>query len=209
MTTNRDLFEKMPVPRALAKLAIPSIISQLITMIYNLADTVFIGMANNPSMTAAASLSFVLVFAMSCFGNLFGVGGGSLISRLLGERRDSDAASVSSFAIWCSVLAAGAYSLLTLIFLEPLMRLLGATDSSVGYSMDYAFYVVVIGAIPSVVSLTIANLLRSEGRANYASLGLGLGGVMNIILCLENGIPYTNKETHFQIKDAEIVQIDI
>ena len=103
MVKNRELFETTPVPRALAALAIPTIISQLITMIYNLADTVFIGMANDPSKTAASSVAFVLVFAMNCLSNLFGVGGGSLISRLLGEKRDSDAVSVASFSFWGSL----------------------------------------------------------------------------------------------------------
>ena len=182
MQINRELFEKTPVPRALAALAVPSIISQLITMVYNIADTIFIGMANDPSKTAAASLSFVLVFAMNCFGNLFGVGGGSLISRLLGEKKDSDAAQVASFSFWGSILLSAIYSLLVLAFIEPLMRLLGATDSSVGYAIDYAFYVIVLGAVPATASLTLANLLRSEGRASYASFGLGMGGILNIIL---------------------------
>ncbi|MBQ8879967.1 MAG: MATE family efflux transporter [Clostridia bacterium] len=182
MQINRELFEKTPVPRALAALAVPSIISQLITMVYNIADTIFIGMANDPSKTAAASLSFVLVFAMNCFGNLFGVGGGSLISRLLGEKKDSDAAQVASFSFWGSILLSAIYSLLVFAFIEPLMRLLGATDSSVGYAIDYAFYVIVLGAVPATASLTLANLLRSEGRASYASFGLGMGGILNIIL---------------------------
>ena len=98
----REVFEKMPVPKALATLAIPTIISQLITMIYNLADTFFIGLADDPSQTAASSLAFTLVFMLNCIPNLFGVGGGSLISRLLGEKRDGDAASVSSFSFWGS-----------------------------------------------------------------------------------------------------------
>ena len=100
MQTNRELFEKTPVPRALAALAVPTIISQLIIMIYNLADTVFIGMANDPSKTAASSVAFVLVFAMNCLSNLFGVGGGSLISRLLGEHKDKDAKGVSAFSFF-------------------------------------------------------------------------------------------------------------
>ena len=90
MDNKRELFEKTPVPKALATLAIPTIISQLITMIYNLADTFFIGLANNPSQTAASSISFTLVFMMACLSSLFGVGGGSLISRLLGEKKDED-----------------------------------------------------------------------------------------------------------------------
>ena len=182
MNKDRELFERMPVPRALATLAIPTIISQLITMVYNLADTFYIGLANNPSMTAASSLTFTLVFAMNCLSNLFGVGGGSLISRLLGEKRDREAGSVCSFSFYGSLLAAVLYSLLVLIFMEPLLRLLGATDGSIGYATDYAFWVIVIGGIPLTLSMTMANLLRSEGYAKYASFGLGMGGVINMAL---------------------------
>ena len=182
MDNKRELFERMPVPKALATLAIPTIISQLITMIYNLADTFFIGLANDPSQTAASSLAFTLVFMMNCLPNLFGVGGGSLISRLMGEKRDKDARGVASFSFYMTMLFAGAYSVIVLIFMDPLLRLLGATDSSIIFARQYAFWVVVIGAIPATLSMTMAQLLRSEGYAKQASIGLGLGGVMNIIL---------------------------
>ena len=182
MDNKRELFEKMPVPKALATLAIPTIISQLITMIYNLADTFFIGLANNPSQTAASSLAFTLVFMMNALPNLFGVGGGSLISRLMGEKKDEDAGGVASYSFYMTLIFAAVYSLLVLIFMDPLLRLLGATDGSIGYARDYAFWVVVIGAIPATLSMTMAQLLRSEGLAGKASLGLGLGGVLNIIL---------------------------
>ena len=182
MTADRELFERTPVPKALATLAIPTIISQLITMIYNLADTFFIGMANNASMTAASSLAFTLVFMMNCLSNLFGVGGGSLISRLLGERKDHEAASVSSFSFYGTLAVSAVYSLLILIFMEPILRLLGATDGSIGYAIDYTVYVVIIGAIPATLSMTMSHLLRSEGHAKEASIGLGLGGVLNVIL---------------------------
>ena len=182
MQNNRELFEKTPVPKALATLAIPTIISQLITMIYNLADTFFIGMTNNPSATAASSLSFTLVFAMGCLSNLFGVGGGSLISRLLGEKRDKDAASVASFSFYGTLAVTLVYSLTLLAFLDPILRLLGATDSSIGFARDYAIWVVVIGAVPATLSLTMSHLLRSEGYAKHASFGLGMGGIINIIL---------------------------
>ena len=182
MEDKRELFERMPVPKALATLAIPTIISQLITMIYNLADTFFIGMANNPSQTAASSVSFTLVFLMACFSNLFGVGGGSLISRLLGEKRDKDAASVASFSFYGSLILALVYSISVLIFMDPLLVRLGATASSLPYARDYALWVVVIGAIPTTLSMTMSHLFRSEGFAKYASFGLGMGGVLNIIL---------------------------
>lgn len=172
----------MSVPKALATLAAPTIVSQIITMVYNLADTVFIGSTNDPSKVAASSVAFVLVFAMNCLSNLFGVGGGSLISRLLGEKRDGDAASVSSFSFWGSFAISALYSVLIFIFMEPFLYFLGATDSSIGYAKDYAFWVVVIGAIPSTLGMTMSHLLRSEGYAKYSSFGLGFGGVLNIIL---------------------------
>ena len=98
MDDNRELFETMPVGKALARMAIPTIISQLITMIYNLADTYFIGRTNNPYMVAAASLSYVLFFILTALSNLFGVGGGSQISRLLGQKRCEEAKKVCT--IW-------------------------------------------------------------------------------------------------------------
>ena len=182
MKKERELFESAPIPRALATLAIPTIISQLITMIYNLADTFFIGTTNDPAKVAASSVAFVLVFAMNCLSNLFGVGGGSLISRLLGEKRDADASRVSSFSFYGSIVISGVYSIVIYLVMEPFLYLLGATGSSIGYAMDYAYWVVVVGAVPSTVGMTLANLLRSEGYAKHASIGLGMGGVLNILL---------------------------
>ena len=182
MDKKREVFEKMSVPKALATLAIPTIISQLITMIYNLADTFYIGMANDPSQTAASSLAFTLVFMMNCIPNLFGVGGGSLISRLMGEKKDKEAANVASFAFYSTLITAAFYSVFVLVFMDSLLYFLGATAGSVIYARQYAFWVVVIGAIPATLSMTMAQLLRSEGYASKASFGLGFGGVMNIIL---------------------------
>jgi putative MATE family efflux protein len=182
MQQNRELFERTPIPKALATLAVPTIVSQLITMIYNLADTFFIGSTDDPNKVAASTVAFVLVFATNCLSNLFGVGGGSLISRLLGEKRDRDAASVASFSFYGSLVISAVYSLLVFIFMEPFLRFLGATDNTLGYASDYAFWVVVVGAVPSTLAMTISHLLRSEGYAKYAGIGLAAGGILNIIL---------------------------
>ncbi len=182
MDKKRELFERTPVPKALATLAIPTIISQLISMIYNLADTVYIGFANDPSQTAASSIAFTLVFMMNCIPNLFGVGASSLISRLLGEKKDKDAGGVASFSFYCTLIVTALYSIIVLAFMNPLLRMLGATDSALPYAQQYAFWVVVLGAVPATLSMTMSHLLRSEGFASKASFGLGLGGVMNIIL---------------------------
>lgn len=182
MNRNREVFESVPVPRALATLAVPTIISQLITMIYNLADTFFIGRTNDPYKVAAASLAFVLFFVMNALSNLFGVGGGSLISRLLGQRKNEEAKKVCSFSFYGTILITLGYSLLCLLFMDPLLRLMGASDNTIGYASSYVLWVVVIGGIPSTISMTMAHLLRSEGYAKQASFGLGMGGVLNIIL---------------------------
>lgn len=182
MKDKRELFEKTPVPKALATLAIPTIISQLISMIYNLADTFFIGISEDPSQTYASSIAFTLVFMMNCISNLFGVGAGSLISRLLGEKKDKEAGGVASFAFYSTLVFTLLYSTAVLVFMDPLLRFLAATPSAMPFARQYAFWVVVIGGIPATLSMTMSHLLRSEGYASKASFGLGLGGVLNIIL---------------------------
>ena len=176
------LFESMPVGKALLTMAIPTIVSQLITMIYNLADTFFIGMTNDPYKVAAASVVSILFFVLTSLSNLFGVGGGSLMSRLLGEKREADAKRVGVFSIYGSLGIAIVYSLICFLFTEPLARLLGASDNTIGYTSSYLFWVVVIGGIPSTIGMTMSFLLRSVGYSKESGFGLALGGIANIIL---------------------------
>lgn len=176
------LFETMPVGKALLTMAIPTIVSQLITMIYNLADTFFIGMSNDPYKVAAASVVSILFFILTALSNLFGVGGGSLMSRLMGERRDEDAKRVGVFSIYGALFIAIIYATICFLFTEPLARLLGASDNTIGYASSYLFWVVVVGAIPSTVGMTISFLLRSAGYSKESGFGLALGGIANIIL---------------------------
>ena len=180
--TKTELFEKMPVGKALLTMAIPTVISQLITMIYNMADTVFIGMSNDPNKVAAASVVGILFFMLNALSNLFGVGGGSLLSRLLGEKKEDEARRVGAFSIYGSLVIAAVYSLVCFLFTEPLARLLGATDAILDYAVSYLFWVLVIGAIPSTVGMTMSHLLRSAGYSKESGIGLALGGISNIIL---------------------------
>ena len=182
MSENQELFETLPVPKALATLAVPTIISQLITMVYNLSDTYFIGKTNNPYQIAAASLAYVLVFVMTALSNLFGVGGGSLISRLLGSQKQEEAKGVCAFSFYGAIGIALLYALACYTFMDPLLRILGASDSTIGYAASYTIWVVVVGSIPSTLSMTMAHLLRSVGYARMASFGLGMGGILNILL---------------------------
>jgi len=181
-TDKTALFESVPIGKALLTMAIPTIISQLITMVYNLADTFFIGMSNDPYKIAAASVVGILYFMLNALANLFGVGGGSLLSRLLGEKRENDARRVGTFSIYGSLVIAAVYSLICLLFTEPLARLLGASDNTVGYASSYLFWVVVVGGIPSTIGLTMSHLLRSAGYSKESGTGLALGGISNIIL---------------------------
>lgn len=182
MKDKRVIFEEMPVWKALATLAVPTIISQLITMIYNLADTFFIGRTGDPLKVAAATVSFVLLFMMSAWANLFGVGGGSLISRLLGEKRPEEAKTVAAFSFYGAIIIGALYAAAVGIFMEPVLMFIGASENTLCYAEDYALWVVVVGGVPTTMSMTIAHLLRSEGYAKEASFGLGMGGVLNIIL---------------------------
>lgn len=177
-----ELFETMPIGKALLTMAIPTIISQLITMIYNLADTFFIGMSNDPYKVAAASVVSVLYFMLNALANLFGVGGGSLLSRLLGQKREEDAQRVGAFSIYGSLVIAFIYSLVCFLFTEPLARLLGASDNTVDYASSYLFWVVVVGGIPSTLGMTLSHLLRSAGYSKESGTGLAIGGISNILL---------------------------
>ena len=180
--SEKEVFETMPVPLAVASLAVPTIISQIVTMVYNLADTFFVGQLGDPLMVAAVSLVYPWFHILSAFGNLFGVGGGSLISRLLGAKRGAEARCVSSFSFFGALAVSLLYALLSFAFMGPILRLLGASAATSGYARSYLLWVVVIGGAPTVLGLTLGHLLRSEGHAREASFGMMLGGVLNVAL---------------------------
>lgn len=182
MTGKAEIFEKMPVGKAVAVLAIPTILGQLVTMIYNLADTYFIGRTENPHMVAAASLAFPAFLLLTALSNLFGIGGGSLISRLLGAKSFDDTKKASAFSFYGCLVITAVYSALVLVFMRPLLNLLGASDATYEYARQYLFWTTVVGGIPTTISVLIGNLLRSEGRVALASAGMAMGGIINIIL---------------------------
>ena len=178
----REIFETRPVPRALAKMAIPTIVSQLITLIYNIADTWFIGQTNNPYMVAASSLVLTIFLMTTCIANLFGVGGGSLVVRLLGRNDGDEAKKVASLSLVMAAVASLIFSILCFIFMNPLLRLLGASDNTIGFARQYLMLVVVIGCFPTVLANTMSSMVRNIGYSKEAGFGLGMGGVLNVIL---------------------------
>ena len=179
---NIDVFENMPVAKAVKTMAAPTVISQLIVLIYNIADTFFIGRTNNPYMVAGASLILPIFNVTLSLSGLAGVGGGALISRLLGEKRPDEARRVYSFSVYLAVCLSAAFSLMTLAFMRPLMNALGAGSDTYAYASGYAFFVIVCGGVPTVLSNTFAALIRSVGESRRAGFGITMGGIMNIAL---------------------------
>ena len=176
------LFETVAVPKALLTMAIPTIVSQLITLIYNMADTWFIGRTNNPYMVAASSLVLTVFLMVGALSNLFGVGGGSLMVRLLGAKDPEEARNAAAWTLVAGGAAALGFSLFCLVFMDPMLRLLGASDNTIGYARQYLVFVVVIGGFATSMSTVMSFMLRNAGYAREAAFGLGLGGVMNIAL---------------------------
>ena len=161
---------------------LPAIASQMIALIYNLADTYFVGMLNEPDQTAAVTVvysSFVMLTAVS---NLFGVGGASALSRALGKKSPEDARGIAAVSIWGGLLCSILFSLLFLIFSRPILIVCGATPEIYETAFRYALWVVVIGGPGTILNTLLANLIRAEGNAAAASFGVSFGGILNMIL---------------------------
>ena len=170
-----------PVGRLIGKLAVPTVITMLITSIYNMADTYFVGLLNNTSATGAVGVVFSFMAIIQACGFLFGQGSGNFISRALGQQRREDAAHMASFGFFASVLTGCVITVLGLIFLEPLARLLGSTSTILPYAKDY-LRIILLGAPYMTGALTLNNQLRFQGSAFYSMIGIGSGGLLNIAL---------------------------
>ncbi len=180
--SKKELFETTPVPKALASMAIPTIISQLINLVYNVVDTFFIGRTGNSYMVASVTVAFSVFMMTIAMGNLFGIGGGSLLARLMGRGQYDDARRVCAFSFYGAIGVSLAYSLLVGLFLDPLLKLLGASAETVGYARQYLWMTVILGTLPVVLSAVCAHLLRNAGYSRQASVGLSGGGILNIAL---------------------------
>lgn len=181
-TKNKEIFENMPVPRALKEMALPTIFSQIIVLIYNMADTFYIGRTNDPYKVAGVSLLLPVFNISLSLSGLAGIGGGSQISRLLGEKREDEAKKTAAFSFWLAIIATAVFSLIMLIFMRPLLNILGASDNTFQYAQQYTFCVIVLGGVPTVLSSTMSNLLRSVGYSKQAGFGITMGGIVNMIL---------------------------
>ena len=169
-----------PIPSLVTRLAIPTVISMLVTSIYNMADTFFVSQLGT-SASGAVGIVFSLMAIIQAVGFTLGMGAGSLVSRSLGAGKSEDAHSIASVAFFSSIAGGTVIALGGLLFNDQLMSLLGATPTILPYAKDYGRYIL-LGAPVMCSSFVLNNLLRSQGRAALSMIGLTAGGILNIIL---------------------------
>lgn len=177
-----EIFERAGVPRAVAALAVPTVISQIIAMIYNIADTWYIGQLNDTGMMSAVTLVFPAFLMLSAVANLFGIGGASLLSRSLGRRDYGMVRRSGATAAWFAAAAAALYAFLVFVWRVPLLSALGADADSLPHASTYLFWTVTVGGLPTIMNMVLAHLIRAEGQSRRASFGLSFGGALNVAL---------------------------
>lgn len=185
MTKEEKQYKKMTegsTSKLVFTLGLPAMISMLVTAIYNIADTLFVSKIDADGLASAAvTIVFPLMAIIQAIGFTFGMGSGSLISSKLGERKEEDAQRIGSSAFYIAIILGLAITILSLIFINPLLRLLGASSNVLPYAKDYAIYVI-IGFPIMAGSFVMNNILRSEGKAKFSMIGLTVGGILNIFL---------------------------
>ena len=183
MLKEEKQYNKMintPVKKLVLTLGIPTTISMLVTSIYNIADTYFVSNIGGGA-AGAVGVVFPLMAIVQAIGFTFGMGASSMISSKLGEKKDKDAQKLGSSAFYVAIVLGIILAIFSMIFIKPLMKVLGATDTNIGYAMDYAKYII-YGYPIMIGSFVLNNILRSEGKALLSMIGLTTGGILNIIL---------------------------
>ena len=177
-----ELFESMPIPKAVVTLSVPSVISSLVMVIYSLADTFFVGMMNDPVQTAAVTLAAPLLLAFNAVNNLFGIGSSSMMSRALGRKDYDTVYRSSAFGFYASLICSLLFSLLYGVLQSPILVMLGANAETMQATADYLFWTVLLGSAPSILNVVLAYLVRAEGSSLHASIGTMCGCLLNIVL---------------------------
>lgn len=181
-TQKEKIFEDYPIKKAVATLAVPTILSSLVMVLYNLADTFFVGMLNDPIENAAVALAGPLLLAFNAVNNLFGVGSSSLMSRSLGKKDYETVGKASAFGFYGALFFGLVFSILCTVFRGPLLQLLGVDSTTINATNGYINWTVSLGAAPAILNVVMAYLVRSEGAAMHASIGTMSGCFLNIIL---------------------------
>ncbi len=184
MDAQEQKFKQMtepPVEKLICKLAVPCIISMLVTAFYNMADTFFVGMLDSNAATGAVGVVFSMMAIIQAVGFFFGQGSGTFISRALGQKNYTEANQMAATGFFSSLAVGVLICVIGQVFLEPLAYLLGSTDTILPYTKDY-LQVILLGAPWMVASFVLNNQLRFQGGAVYAMVGITTGAVLNILL---------------------------
>lgn len=176
------LFETMPIPKAVMEQSIPMVVTSLVMVIYNLADTFFVGMLNDPVQNAAVTLAYPVMLAFNAVNNLFGVGTSSMMSRSLGRGDHEMVRTSSAFGFYGALFSGLAFALACTVFKAPLMQLLGADATTWDATANYMLWTVSFGAMPAILNVVQGQMVRAEGASLHASIGTMSGCVLNIIL---------------------------
>ena len=176
------LFESMPIPKAVMELSIPMVVTSLVMVVYNLADTFFVGMLNDPIQNAAVTLAYPVMLAFNAVNNLFGVGTSSMMSRSLGRGDHEMVRTSSAFGFYGALFSGILFSLMCTVFKTPLMHLLGADATTWEATAAYMLWTVTFGAMPAILNVVQGQMVRAEGSSLHASIGTMSGCILNILL---------------------------
>lgn len=176
-----EVFSKAPVPQAVFKNALPAMAAMLMVLVYNLADTFFIGQTHDALQVAAVSLATPVFLMFMAVGTAFGIGGTSVISRALGEGKRDYARKVCSFCMWSCIIVGIIMAALFLIFMNPILSLIGASSDTWDLSKTY-LSIVVCGGPFVLITNCYSNVVRAEGESGKAMMGQLLGNLLNVIL---------------------------
>ena len=176
-----ELFENYPVHKALLTLALPTILGMLVNVFYNMVDTFFVGQTGDPNQVASVSLCMPIYLLLMAFGNIFGIGGGSYISRKLGAKDYESVKKISAFAFYASIIIGFISMAVYLIFMKDILKISGASQNTYQFSKDY-LVIVALGAPFVVNQMAMGQIIRSEGSSKEAVIGMMIGTVVNIVL---------------------------
>lgn len=177
----KEWFEKAPVHKAYFKFSLPVVCGMMISLVYNMVDTWFIARTGNTDLVAGVALGAPVFILMVALGDMFGLGGASLISRLFGQQKDDEGRKISIFCFYAAIITGVIVAALMLLFRQPILHLLGAGQDTMEYASGYYTYIV-MGAPLIILSFTPNNQLRTEGFSTQSMLGGVIGSVVNIVL---------------------------
>ena len=181
MNQNIDVFEKYPIPKAVFKMATPTVAGMIVAVFYNMVDMFFVGQIGDPNQVAAVNVATPVFLFLMALGNIFGVGGTSFLSRALGEKNYEKVSSTSAFSFFAGLAAGILGGALLIIFMTPILRSAGTSENTFAFARDYLFWLSLGG--PFVVLFSVySNLIRGEGSATASMIGSIAGTITNIIL---------------------------